>query len=129
VIVAGPAEDRDWSPLKSNGTICSEAKASLRQRISKDIRMTRWQRSILVSLFVVWLGMASACNKSENNKGKANNPNPPGAIGPGQIQASGPLTAGDKAPPLEAPGWLNGPCPVLGANGPKVIVVDIWAMW
>jgi hypothetical protein len=91
--------------------------------------MTRWPRSILVSLFVAWVGLMSACNKSENNKGKANNQKPPGVIGPGPVQASGPLVAGDEAPPLEAPGWLNGPCPALGGNGPKVIVVDIWAMW
>ena len=41
----------------------------------------------------------------------------------------GPLVAGDELPPLEAAGWLNGPPPVPGKPGPRLILVDLWAHW
>jgi hypothetical protein len=40
-----------------------------------------------------------------------------------------PLEAGDRAPPLEARGWLNGEPPVPGAPGSGVILLDLWASW
>jgi hypothetical protein len=55
-------------------------------------------------------------------------PQRPGGLPPANYPVD-PLLAGDKAPPLEALGWLNGPCPALEAEGPKVIVVDLWAFW
>ena len=41
----------------------------------------------------------------------------------------GPLAAGERMPPLEARGWRNGEPPVPGADGAKVIVLDLWAHW
>jgi hypothetical protein len=53
---------------------------------------------------------------------------PPRPLPPGSYPA-GPLAAGEKAPPFEAAGWLNGPPPAPGSNGPRLIVADIWAHW
>jgi thiol-disulfide isomerase/thioredoxin len=39
------------------------------------------------------------------------------------------LKAGDTLPPLVAKGWINGPPPAIGANGQKLLVVDVWAHW
>jgi hypothetical protein len=43
--------------------------------------------------------------------------------------AAPPLTPGDKAPPFAAEGWLNGSPPTPGADGARVIVADLWALW
>jgi hypothetical protein len=41
----------------------------------------------------------------------------------------GPLAVGEKVPLLEAAGWLNGPPPRPGTQGPRLIVLDVWAHW
>jgi thiol-disulfide isomerase/thioredoxin len=45
------------------------------------------------------------------------------------VPASTTLKVGDTLPPLIAKGWVNGPPPVLGAAGQKLLVVDVWAHW
>jgi hypothetical protein len=40
-----------------------------------------------------------------------------------------PLAAGQPLPALEAGGWLGGPPPVPGAGAPRVIVLDVCALW
>ncbi len=40
-----------------------------------------------------------------------------------------PLPAGEKAPPIKARGWLNGPPPHLKDRNVRVMVVDIWGKW
>jgi hypothetical protein len=40
-----------------------------------------------------------------------------------------PLNPGDRVPPFAAEGWLNGPPPTPGAEGARVIVADLWALW
>jgi hypothetical protein len=40
-----------------------------------------------------------------------------------------PLAVGDRAPDFEADGWLNGPPPIPGHGGARLVVVDIWAHW
>src|SRR5262249_23498566 len=123
------------------GTICSEPRLQA-WHFERDLSMTCQRRSLLVSLLVVWVGMVPACSQTGND-GKGNKQKPPGGIGPCQTRPTpqfggglrpgnypvGPLAKGDEAPPLEALGWLNGPCPALGTDGPKVIVVDLWALW
>jgi hypothetical protein len=42
---------------------------------------------------------------------------------------SHPLRAGEKAPPLEARGWLNGTPPYIKDRNVRVTVVDVWADW
>ena len=42
---------------------------------------------------------------------------------------TGALVVGDKLPPLRAAGWLNGPAPVPGAAGAKLLLVDLWGNW
>ena len=95
--------------------------------------MTRQRQLFLASLLVVCVSMVPACSKTGNDKGRGNNQEPRGGFNPRQKPPGnypvGPLVAGDNAPPLEALGWLNGPCPALGTDGPKVIVVDLWALW
>jgi len=93
--------------------------------------MTAQRQLFLASLLMV--SMVPACSKTENDKGRGNNQEPRSGLNPRQKPPGkypvGPLVAGDNAPPLEAQGWLNGPCPALGADGPKLIVVDLWALW
>lgn len=45
------------------------------------------------------------------------------------IPGINPLAAGQLLPALEAEGWLNGPPPMLGGNGPRVLLVDVFALW
>src|SRR5262245_47918173 len=99
--------------------------------------MTAQRRLFLAFLLAVWVVMIPACSKAGNDKGKGNIQKPLGGIDPRQDAASprfggglppgnypvGPLVAEDEAPPLEALGWVNGPCPALETDGPKVIVV------
>ncbi|MEX0711784.1 MAG: hypothetical protein WD278_05510 [Pirellulales bacterium] len=39
------------------------------------------------------------------------------------------LQPGEKAPPLKAAGWLNGPAPTADELAGNLVVVDIWAYW
>lgn len=39
------------------------------------------------------------------------------------------LAPGQKAPPIEATGWLNGPAPTAESLSGKIVVVDAWATW
>ncbi len=41
----------------------------------------------------------------------------------------GPLAVGDRAPPFQAEGWLNGAPPSPGDTGARLIVADLWAHW
>jgi len=40
-----------------------------------------------------------------------------------------PLAVGTKVPEFATAGWLNGPPPQPGPDGPRIIVLDIWADW
>jgi|SRR5262245_19687674 len=40
-----------------------------------------------------------------------------------------PLAVGQRAPALNAGGWLNGPPPRPGPGGPRAIVVDFLGLW
>ncbi|HUR54801.1 MAG TPA: TlpA disulfide reductase family protein [Gemmataceae bacterium] len=42
---------------------------------------------------------------------------------------TGALVVGDKLPPLQVAGWLNGPPPAPGSGGVKLLLVDVWAQW
>ncbi|MGE0609680.1 MAG: peroxiredoxin family protein [Pirellulales bacterium] len=44
-------------------------------------------------------------------------------------QSSTPLGPGALAPPLTAPGWLNGKAPAEADLAGKVVVVELWAYW
>jgi hypothetical protein len=48
---------------------------------------------------------------------------------PPPIPGINPLAAGQLLPALEAEGWVNGPPPTLGGSGPRVLVVDVFALW
>jgi hypothetical protein len=50
-------------------------------------------------------------------------------IPPEEDYHEGPLAAGEKLPPLEAAGWLNGSPPQPGAPGVRLIVLDVWTQW
>ena len=39
------------------------------------------------------------------------------------------LEVGDKFPPLQAGGWVNGPPPAPDAPGVKLLFVDLWSEW
>ncbi len=39
------------------------------------------------------------------------------------------LAAGERVPPLEAEGWLNGRPPAAGPNAPRLLLVDVWGKW
>jgi thiol-disulfide isomerase/thioredoxin len=41
----------------------------------------------------------------------------------------GPLARGDKVPPFEVEGWLNGTPPAAGVDAPRLTVVDFWSYW
>jgi hypothetical protein len=40
-----------------------------------------------------------------------------------------PLQAGEKAPAIEASGWLNGSPPGIKDRNVRVMVVDVWGNW
>ena len=54
---------------------------------------------------------------------------PPGKqkVLPAGSYPAAPLAVGTACPPYEAAGWINGPAPLPGAKGPRLIVLDIWA--
>jgi thiol-disulfide isomerase/thioredoxin len=44
-------------------------------------------------------------------------------------RATPPLKPGDTLPPLDAPGWINGPPAAPNSPGVKLLVVDLWGRW
>lgn len=60
-------------------------------------------------------------------------PHAPGAVAPAQLPPGSypafPLAAGTVTPAFEAAGWLNGTPPQPGGQGPRLIVLDVWAHW
>ncbi len=60
---------------------------------------------------------------------KANTSQPDAPDPRAPVPATPPLKVGDLLPPLTTKGWINGPPPTLGAQGQKLLVVDIWAHW
>jgi hypothetical protein len=48
---------------------------------------------------------------------------------PPPIPGINPLAAGQLLPVLAAEGWVDGPPPALGGSGPRVLVVDVFALW
>jgi hypothetical protein len=76
-----------------------------------------------------WL-MTAAKSKRADSAGPPPGPTRQGESGlPQQDLPVRALAVGTKAPPIEAAGWLNGSPPRVGAGGPRLILVDLWAHW
>jgi thiol-disulfide isomerase/thioredoxin len=92
------------------------------------------RRLLVPFLLAAGATLVYGCGRTESEKRPANSP----GIGskssltgapPTGSYPDAPLSPGDETPAVEALGWLNGPCPDLGPKGPRVIVVDLWALW